>query len=123
MATLVATVSWSKAVHTLGLGETLCGRSIPMRKEYNAFGTTTCKACLKAAERNAAQAEYDERHLIGQCPFNEKKTFTVYPVNANEFVINQFIDGAWQSDTTADLYRTSEMAYLDQEDLIKLAKR
>ena len=119
----MATVSWSKAVHIAGLGETLCGRNIPMKKEWNAFGTPTCKACLKAEERNAAQAEYDERHIIGQCPFNPKKTFTVFPVNDNEFTINQFIDGAWQSDATADLYRTSEMAYIDQEDLIKLAKR
>ena len=44
-------------------------------------------------------------------------------MNANEFTISQFIDGAWQSDATADRYRTSEMAYIDQEDLIELAKR
>jgi hypothetical protein len=120
----MATVRWNKAKHIENFGETLCGRTIPSRgKEWNALGIATCKSCLKAEQKAEEQAEYDERHLIGQCPFNPKKTFTVTPVNMNEFVVNQFIDGAWQSDATADLYRTSEMSYLDQSELKELAKR
>jgi hypothetical protein len=120
----MATVQWAKTKHVEGFGETLCGRAIPSRgKEWNAFGVATCKSCLKVEAKDKAQAEYEERYLTGQCPFNAKKTFTVNPLNANEFTISQFIDGAWQSDATADRYRTSEMAYIDQEDLIELAKR
>lgn len=120
----MATVKWTNISHIEGFGETLCGRAIPVRgKEWNAFGTATCKSCLKAEAKAESQAEYEERYLTGQCPFNAKKTFTVNPVNANEFTISQFIDGAWQSDTTADRYRTSEIAYIEQEALIELAKR
>ena len=120
----MATVSWTKTKHIENYGDTLCGRMIPSSsKEWNAFGTATCKACLKAEIKAKAQKEYEERHLIGQCPFNALKTFTVQPVSINKFTISQFINGAWQSDTTADLYRTSEISYLEQSDLKELAKR
>jgi hypothetical protein len=120
----MAIVKWTNTSHIEGFGETLCGRTIPSRgKEWNAYGTATCKSCLKVQAKADAEAEYDERHIMGQCPFNEKKTFTVHPVNANEFNISQFIAGVWQSDTTADRYRTSEIAYIDQSELIALAKR
>lgn len=116
------TVSWSNAVHIEGLGVTLCGRDIPLRKkEWNALGTPTCKSCIKIKAAADALEKYQSRELTGQCPFNPKKTFAVNPVSKNEFVVSQFIDGVYQSQTNANLYRTSEMAYLDQDLLLKLA--
>lgn len=117
----MSTVSWSNAVHIEGLGVTLCGRDIPLRKEWNAFGTPTCKSCIKVKAAADALEEYQNRELTGQCPFNPKKVFSVNPISKNEFVVCQFIDGVYQSETKADLYRTSEMAYIDQDLLLKLA--
>ena len=120
----MAIVKWTNVSHIAGLFNTLCGREIPTSgKEWNAFGTASCKACLKAEAIAIAQAEYDERNIIGQCPFNPKKTFTVHPINTNKFAIHQFISGAWQSETIADRYRTSEIAFIDQDKLKELAKR
>lgn len=119
----MAIIKWTNTSHIEGLGQTLCGRDIPQRKEWNAYGTATCKSCLKVEAKAKEQAEYEERHIIGQCPFNPKKTFTVSPISADQFSISQFIAGVWQSDTTADTYRASEIAYIDQDKLKTLAKR
>ncbi|MFT5852276.1 MAG: hypothetical protein ACI87J_002252 [Colwellia sp.] len=118
----MATVSWSKAVHIEGLGETLCGRNIPLRnKEWNAFGTPTCKSCIKVKAVAAALEEYESREVNGQCPFNSKKTFVVNPINKDSFLVSQFIGGVYQSQTTADRYRTSEIAYISQDILLTIA--
>lgn len=51
----MAIVSWltsggkSTKKHEEGLGQTLCGLDIPHRgKEWNAFGESDCKRCIKA---------------------------------------------------------------------------
>jgi hypothetical protein len=116
-------VKWATTSHIEGFGVTLCGRDIPLRKEWNAFGKATCKACLKAESKAKTEEEYAARQIEGQCPFNAKKSFTVNPINTNKFTISQFIAGVWQSDVIADLYRTSEIAYIDQDKLVELAKR
>lgn len=56
-------------------------------------------------------------------PFNDLKTYQVSPINNNKFKIVQLVAGFKSSETTADIYRTSELAYIEQSDLADLARK
>jgi len=57
------------------------------------------------------------KSLKSVSPFNSNKTYTAKCIGLNEFKITQLIGGVKHSETTADLYRTSEIVYLTQDEL------
>ena len=58
--------------------------------------------------------------ISSNCPFNPAKTFVVLSSGKNQYKIEQYINGVFVHSMVTDLYRASEISYVDQSQLLKL---